>query len=107
MNAQHRPLQSYPSRVISQHGVHLVGEGGADGALCVDGLRLDVDGHRLCIAERQRRGTPGDQGDVQPILEAMVLKSNPTTLDLLHRNHSQLDLCKKAVLPPLVTGTCI
>ena len=56
-------------------------EGGADGALRVDGALLDVDRHGLGVAKGQRRRAAGDERHVQPRLQAMVLRNCTPTVN--------------------------
>lgn len=50
-------------------------ERGADGAVRVDGLRLDVHRHGRGARERQRRRAARDQRRVQAVLQAVVLRA--------------------------------
>ncbi len=55
-----------------------MGEGGANGALGIHGLGLDVDRHGLCVAKGQRGRASGDQLDIQARLQAMILPDMET-----------------------------
>ena len=60
---------------LSGVAARLVRERGADGAVRVDGLRLDVHRHRRGARKRQRRGAARDQRRIQAVLQAMVLRA--------------------------------
>ena len=69
-------------------------EGGADGAMCVEGALLNIDRHRLGVAKGQRRRAAGDQRHVQPRLQAVVLHDCAITVKL----HSSVQNSAQQVL---------
>ena len=61
--------------LLGYAGARLMRERGADGAVRVDGLGLDVHRHGRGARKGQRGRAAGDQSWVQAMLQAMVLRS--------------------------------